>query len=181
MKKRGTAILLAVMAMGTTCCAAEIPRESAPICASEEQIVLVEGIIGDILDEVKAGNLAYAEAAGYANTRVRKAVVAGETGGHGYGILSAITDNAILTTRDIYLRPQTYEKADAYLRVLLADLIEAVHNGKPYAEALDEAYLRMYTDANAQYITDPMMDMCYMDKPTVDSAMYHTARRLLAE
>ena len=80
--KKITKIIMAVitvMLMSSTVQAAEIPRESAPLNATEEQIVIVENLICDILDEVAAGKIGYTEAAGAANTRVRKAVVAGET------------------------------------------------------------------------------------------------------
>lgn len=93
-----TAAITAMLALSTVQ-AAEIPRESAPLNATEEQIVIVENLIGDILDEVAAGQLGYTETAGAANTRVRKSVVAGETNGHGYGILSPIAQNAILDIR----------------------------------------------------------------------------------
>lgn len=72
-----TAVITAMLTLSTVQ-AAEIPRESAPLNATEEQIVIVENLICDILDEVAAGKLGYTEAAGAANTRVRKAVVAGE-------------------------------------------------------------------------------------------------------
>ena len=87
-----------------------IPRETAPQNATEEQIVIVENIIGDILDEVAAGNLGFTEAAGYANARVRKAVIAGETNGNGYTILAAITRNAVLDLRCTYLREHENDK-----------------------------------------------------------------------
>lgn len=124
--------------------AAEIPRESAPLNATEEQIVIVENLIGDILDEVAAGQLGYTETAGAVNTRVRKSVVAGETNGHGYGILSPIAQNAILDIRDMYLRPEAYAQAEKYLKMLLADLITAVQNGMNPKEARKLAYERIY-------------------------------------
>lgn len=108
-----TAAITAMLTVSTAQ-AAEIPRESVPINATEEQVVIVENIIGDILDEVAAGNMGYTEAAGKANTRVRKAVVAGETNGHGYGILSPIAQNAILDIRDMYVRPEAYAQAEEY-------------------------------------------------------------------
>lgn len=98
-----TGIIAAMLTMSSTQ-AAGISRESAPLNATEEQIVIVENIICDILDEVEAGNLGYTEAACAANTRVRKAVVAGETNGYGYGIFSTISQNAILIIRNMYLR-----------------------------------------------------------------------------
>lgn len=99
MKKIFIITVIASMLMISSAQTAEIPRKSAPLNATEEQIVIVENLIGDILDEVEAGNLGYTEAAGAANTRVRKAVIAGETNGHGYGILSPIAQNAIFAAR----------------------------------------------------------------------------------
>ena len=58
------------MLMISSAQAAEIPRESAPLNATEEQVVIAEKLIGDILDEVAIGNMGYTEAAGMANTRV---------------------------------------------------------------------------------------------------------------
>lgn len=76
MKKFISIILSIIAIISTTAFAAEIPRESAPLNATEEQICIVENLIGDILDEVQNGNLGYTLAAGYANTRIRKAVIA---------------------------------------------------------------------------------------------------------
>ena len=98
-----TVVITAMLTMSSAQ-SAEIPRESAPLNATEEQIVIVENLIGDILDEVAAGNHGYTEAAGEANTRLRKALVAGETKGHGYGILSPIAQNAILAIHNMHLR-----------------------------------------------------------------------------
>lgn len=88
--------------------AAPIPRESTPLNATEQQVHITENIISDILDEVQAGNLGYTLAAGYANTRIRKTVIAGQTDGNGYGILSPIAQNAIRSMIDVQLRPEAY-------------------------------------------------------------------------
>ncbi|MBQ3427931.1 MAG: hypothetical protein IJH37_12460 [Clostridia bacterium] len=103
-------LLVSAVTLSTTAFAAAIPRETAPQNATEEQIVIVENIIGDILDEVAAGNLGFTEAAGYANARVRKAVIAGETNGNGYTILAAIIRNAVLDLRCTYLRNHENDK-----------------------------------------------------------------------
>lgn len=97
-------VLASIIALSTTTFAAEIPRETVPQNATEEQIIIVENLIWDILDEVAIGSLGFTEAAGYANVRVRKAVISGQTNGHSYVILSAITRNAILDIRCDYLR-----------------------------------------------------------------------------
>ena len=84
--------------------AEEIPREAAPVNAPEEAIVIAENLIGGILDEVTAG-MGYADARNKANNAIFDAVLAYETNGYGYGILSAISSNAIFEYRDLYLRP----------------------------------------------------------------------------
>lgn len=85
-------ITVALTTMNTATFAAEIPRESTPLNATEEQTQIVENLIGDILDEVQNGNLGYTLAVGYANTKIRNAVIAGETNGYGYGILSRVCE-----------------------------------------------------------------------------------------
>lgn len=175
-----TAVMTAML-MISSAQAAEIPRESAPLNATEEQIVIVENLICDILDEVASGRLGYTEAVGAANTRVRKAVVAGETNGHGYGILSPIAQNAILDIRDMYLRPEAYAQAEKYLKVLLTDLITAVQNGMDPEEARKLAYERIYTSIDPGYDSTALIgtDFCYHDTPTVDRVLFTTARKLL--
>ena len=175
-----TAVITAML-MISSAQAAEIPRESAPLNATEEQIIIVENLIGDILDEVAAGQLGYTEAAGMANTRVRKAVIAGETNGHGYGILSPIAQNAILDIRDMYLRPEAYAQAEEYLKMMLADLIIAVQNGMDYNVAVDEAYRRIYYDLNPSVDLEDQLvvDNCYRDMPTIDRAIFNRTRYLL--
>lgn len=181
MKKIFIITLIASMLMISNAEAAGLPRESAPLNATEEQIVIVENLIGDILDEVAIGNIGYTEAAGMANTRVRKAVVAGETNGHGYGILSPIAQNAILDIRDMYVRPEAYAQAEEYLKVLLADLITAAENGAVTEEVLKQAYERIYRSVNPEYTADVTVgiDLCYIDAPTIDRAVLNRARYLI--
>ena len=71
MKKRIFTLIIAatLTAASTTAFAADIPRETLPLNATEEQAQIVENIIGDILDDVQSGNLGYTLAAGYANTQ----------------------------------------------------------------------------------------------------------------
>ena len=174
---------ITAMLMISSAQAAEIPRESAPLNATEEQIVIAEKLIGDILDEVAIGNMGYTEAADMANTRVRKTVIAGETNGHGYGILSPIVQNAILDIRDMYLRPEVYAQAEEYLKRLLADLITAVQNGMDYSVAVGEAYRRIHYDLNPFVDLEGQLavDSCYRNMPPVDRAMFAAARKLLNE
>ncbi|HIU56889.1 MAG TPA: hypothetical protein IAA61_03625 [Candidatus Ornithomonoglobus merdipullorum] len=169
------------MLMASSAQAAEIPRESAPLNATEEQIVIAEKLICDILDEVAIGNMGYTEAAGMANTRVRKAVIAGETNGYGYGILSPIAQNAILDIRDMYLRPEAYAQAEEYLKVLLADLITAVQNGMDYMTALEQAYRKIYYELNPSVDLEGQLsvDSCYRNMPSVERAIFNRTRYLL--
>lgn len=174
-------MLMAASMFHTTVFSAEIPRESAPLNATEEQIVIVEALIGDILDEVETGTLGYLLAAGRANTRVREAVIAGETNGHGYGILSPIAQNAVLAIRDMYLRPDVYSSVENELRGLLYDLLVDAANGRDITEVRNEAYERIYRAHGAD--TDYSgIDFCYWgDVPTIDRAYFNRARMLINE
>lgn len=168
-------------AASTTAFAADIPRETLPLNATEEQAQIVENIIGDILDDVQSGNLGYTLAAGYANTRIRKAVIAGKTNGHGYGSLSPIAQNAIRDMRDMMLRPDVYAQAEEQLKVLLADIIKQVENGMDMNTAIKAAYEKIYQSVNPSFNYDEQfsLDTCYRDIPTVDMAMFNRARKLL--
>ncbi len=185
MKKR--IITLAIAAALTTtnisAYAAEIPRESTPLNATEQQIQIVENLISDILDEVQAGNLGYTLAAGYANTKIRKAVIANQTDGNGYGILSPIAQNAIRVMRDKQLRPDAYAQAEEELKILLADLMIDVRNGKDYNIAYDEARIIIYKAADASFNpnTDMTGDFCYWNIPPIDNAYFTAARKLFLE
>lgn len=182
-KKIITLTLIAALSASTvtTAFAASVPRESAPLNATEAQIQITENIIGDILDEVQAGNLGYTLAAGYANTKIRKAVTANQTDGNGYGILSPIAQNAIRIMRDMQLRPDAYAQAEEELNVLLADLIIEVQNGKDYMEAVKEAYEIIYKSADALFNYDEQfsLDTCYRDIPAVGTEKFTVARKLL--
>lgn len=184
MKKRIIILtLIAALSAGTTAFAVGIPRERTPLNSTEEQVCIVENLIGDILDEVQAGKLGYTLAAGYANTRIRKAVMANQTDGNGYGILSPIAQNAIRIMRDMQLRPNTYAQAEEELKVLLTDLIIEVENGKDYIEAVKEAYEIIYKSADASFNYDEQfsLDICYRDIPIVGIEKFTAARKLLLE
>ncbi len=183
MKKRiiTLAITAALTISNMSAYAAEIPRESAPLNATENQIQIVENLISDILDEVQSGKLSYTLAAGYANTRIRKAVMANQT--DGYGILSPIAQNAIRVMRDMQIRPEAYAQAEAELKVLLADLITEVQNGKDYMEAVKEAYGIIYKSVDASFNYDEQfsLDTCYRDIPTVGMEKLTVTKKLLLE
>lgn len=163
--------------------AAEIPRESALLNATEQHIQITENLISDILDEVQTGKLGYTLAAGYANTRIRKAVMSNQTDGNGYGILSSIAQNAIRIMRDRQLRPDAYTQAEEELKVLLADLITEVQSGKDYMEALKEAYEIIYKSADASFNYDEQfsIDTCYCNIPVAGNEKFTAARKLLLE
>ena len=184
MKTSKTIIALAVSAvsvsMSAAVSAAEIPRVTAPLNATEEQIIIVENLIGDILDEVQNG-LGYAEAENKAEPRVYKAVIAGQTNGNGYAILSDIMKNAILNARDMYLRPGVYQETEEWLKILLADTITEVENGLDLVTATKKAHAKIYRSINPAF--DPevqfSIDTCYRDVPAVDMAVYNRTRKLL--
>ena len=182
-KKLITLLLTAALSVTVTApaFAASIPRESAPANATEEAIQITENIIGGILDEINDGNCDYA--IGRANTLVRKAVIARETNGYGYGLLSAITRNAIRTIRDMQLRPEMYHATEEQLRTLLADVITEVENGKDYDEAVKEAYIIIYKSVDPSFNPDVQfsIDTCYRDMPTVDMAVFTVTHKLLIE
>lgn len=182
MKKFSTYIIIAILVLSSvTANAANIPKETLPLNATDSQAQIVENLIGDILDEVQAGRLGYGLAAGYANTRIRKAVIANQTDGNGYGTLSPIAQNAIRYYRDLLLRPDYYTQTEEKLRILLADLMIEVQNGKDYNTAYDEARIIIYKSADASFNpdTDMVGDFCYWNVPPVDSAEFTIARKLL--
>lgn len=184
MKKITTYIITAILMLSSiTANAANIPRETTPLNSTEEQIQIVENLISDILGEVQADKLGYGLAAGYANTRIRKAVIANQTNGNGYGILSPIAQNAIRYYRDLLLRPDYYAQTEEKLKSVLADLIIEVQNGKDYNTAYDEARIMIYKAADASFNPDIDMvgDFCYWNVPAVDNAEFTVARKLLNE
>ena len=177
-----TAVSLAA-AVNVSALAAPVPRESAPMNADEGAITVTENLIGGILDEV-SGGLGFQMANCRANTIIRKAVIDGATDGYGYAILSAVSRNAIYQTRDMYLRADYYTAVEEEVKVLIADIITDVQNGKPYNEAVKEAYIAIYTAKDAAF--DPAeyegIDTCYWpDRPAVDSVYLNRARKLLLE
>lgn len=184
MKKRIiTLTLIAVLSATTTAFAAEIPRETTPLNTTEHQIQITENLISDILDEVQAGKLGYTLAAGYANTRIRKAVMANQTDGNGYGILSPIAQNAIRVMRDMQLRPNAYTQAEEELKVLLDDVITEVKNGMDIDTAIKVAYEKIYQSINPSFSYDEQfsLDTCYRDIPAVGNEKFTVARKLLLE
>lgn len=183
MKKIITLLLIAALsASSVTALAVPIPREYAPYGTDEEAITVTENLISPILDSVAKGE-GYASASARANTAIRKAVIANQTNGYGYALLSAISQNAIRVTRDIYMRPDVYKQIENELRVLLADIIVEVQKGKDYNIAIQEAHTKIYQAAEPSYNPDVnrVGDFCYWDIPPIDNAYYNRASKLLME
>lgn len=183
MKKIITTLLAtAVITSATTAFAGAIPRESIPLNADERAVQITESIISDYLDEAASGT-GYGLACGKANTAIRKAVIANETEGYSYTDLSPIAQNAIRIVCDMWLRPDVYKQAEEDIKILLADLIAEVQNGKDYIQALKEAYIKIYQTADTSFNYDEQfsLDTCYRDIPTVGCEKFTVSRKLLLE
>lgn len=176
-----TAAILAAITQSAY--AAEIPVECAPENATPESIAITENLISLILDEVQNG-LGYQPAWCKAHNAVFNAVLAGNTNGYGYLELAAISRNAILYYRDMYLRPEYYAEKEAAAKALLSDLIAEVESGtKDYDTALKEAYTKIYKTINPAYLPNEGIgvDRIYLDIPAADTVMFTQARKLLKE
>ena len=175
------ALTTALFVPSATANAAPIPREAAPINATEEQIQIVENLIGGYLDEINAG-AGYGMIASEADTKIYKAVLSDQTNGNGYAILSAISQNALRTCRDMYMRPEVYRQTEENLKVLLADILSEVENGMDIDEARKQAHTKIYQSINPSYTPPaPHTDFCYVDTPAVDMAVYAVTNKLLIE
>lgn len=173
-------ILALSLSVITTAYAAEIPIESYPENATEESATVAENLIGGILDEVQNG-LGYQPAWCKAHNAIYNAVLAKNTNGYGYADLAALSRNAILQYRDMYLRPDYYAEKENEVRALISDLIIEVENGADYEAVKEKAYTRIYQSANPAYNPDidKSGDFCYWDIPPVDRVLLTQARKLL--
>ena len=173
-------ILTLALSVMTTAYAAEIPIESYPENATEESAAVAENLIGGILDEVQNG-LGYQPAWCKAHNAIYNAVLAKQTNGYGYADLAALSRNAILQYRDMYLRPDYYAEKENEVRALISDLINEVENGADYETAKEKAYTRIYQSANPAYNpeVDKLGDFCYWDIPPVDLVLLTQERILL--
>ena len=175
------ALTAALLVPSATANAASIPRETAPQNATEEQIQIVENLICGYLDEINAG-AGYGMIASEADTKIYKAVLTDQTNGNGYAILSAISQNALRTCRDMYMRPEVYRQTEENLRVLLEDILAEVENGKDIDDARKAAHIKIYQSINPSYTPPaPHTDFCYADTPAVDMAVYTVTNKLLIE
>lgn len=173
-------VLTLALSLATPTLAAEIPIESYPENATEESAAVAEHLIGSILDEVQNG-LGYQPAWCKAHNAIYNAVLAKQTNSYGYADLAALSRNAILQYRDMYLRPDYYAEKENEVRALIADLINEVENGADYDTAKEKAYTRIYQSANPSYNpeVDKVGDFCYWDIPPVDRVLLTQARKLL--
>ena len=171
------------MTITSTVNAAEVPRESAPFNATNEAIVIVESLIGDILTEVQNG-LGYADARAKSNRIFFDAFLKGQTNGYSYGELVDIANCAIWQYRDMYLRPDFYANNLEKVRVIIAPVIKDYKTGKiTYAEAEFNARNRIYQSVNPNFNPDVeyMKDPIYRDIPSVDNSLFILARKLILE
>ncbi len=183
MMKKAVWILAAVIAFSSTFSvnAADIPLESAPMGATPESIQITQNLMGHILDEVQDG-LGYAEARAKSNNILFNAVINQQTCGYGFGILSAIANNAIFAYRDMYLRPDFYIQAEETVKTLIADIVQEVENGTTdYDTAVKQSKARIYQSFNPSFHYDEQMtvDSCYRDVPPIDNVYFNRARKLL--
>lgn len=174
-------ILTLVSIFTTTTYAADVSRESAPCNATNEAIVVVESLIGDILTEVQNG-LGYADARAKSNRIFFNAWLNGQTNGYSYGELVDIANAAIWQYRDMYLRPDFYKDNHEKVRAIITPVIEDFKSGKiTYAEAEFNAHVKIYQSVNPNFNPDVeyAKDPIYRDIPSVDNSLFILARKLL--
>ena len=175
--------LIITMTITSTVNAAEVPKESAPCNATNEAIVIVESLIGDILTEVQNG-LGYADARAKSNRIFFDAFLKGQTNGYSYGELVDIANAAIWQCRDMYLRPDFYANNLEKVRIIIVPVIEDYKSGKiTYAEAEFNARNRIYQSVNPDFNPDVeyMKDPLLRDIPSVDNSLFILARKLILE
>ena len=163
--------------------AAEVPRESTPCKATNEAIVVVESLIGDILTEVQNG-LGYADARAKSNRIFFDAFLKGQTNGYSYGELVDIANCAIWQYRDMYLRPDFYANNLEKVKIVIAPIIEDYKSGKiTYTEAEFNARNRIYQSVKPDFNPDVeyMKDPLSRDIPSVDNSLFILARKLILE
>ena len=176
-------ILTMVTIFTTTTYAAGVPRESAPCYATNDSIIVVENLIGGILNEVQDG-LGFADARAKSNVIIFNAWLNGQTCGYSYGELVDIANNAIWQYRDMYLRPDFYIDNIERVKNIIAPVIGNYKSGSiTYTEAEYNARIAIYQSVNPAFNPDIEFakDTCYRDIPSVDSGLFIIARKLLIE
>lgn len=175
-------IVISIMASTFSVNAAPVPRESAPCNATEQQIAVAEGLITEVLDEVKNG-MGY-DAKAKSNRIIFNAWLTGQTSGYSYGELTAIANNAIFQYRDMYLRPDFYIENEEKVRTVIADVIMQYADGEiDYNKAEFNARVKIYQSVNPAFNPNEefAQDSCYRDIPSVDNSLFTIARRLILE
>ncbi len=181
--KRIMAIITVIISLSSVFSvqAAEVPRESLPCNATEEQIIVTERLVGHIFDEVING-MGYSDARAKSNVIIFNAWLNKQTDGYAFGELLNIANNAIWQYRDLYLRPNFYTENEARLKSIIADVITQYQNGEiDYNKACFEARVKIYQSVNPSFNPDIEFakDTCYQDIPSVDNSLFAIARKLL--
>ena len=161
--------------------AAEVPKESLPCNATEEQIIVTERLVGHIFDEVING-MGYSDTRAKSNVIIFNAWLNKQTDGYAFGELVNIANNAIWQYRDLYLRPNFYTENEARVKTIIADVITQYQNGKiDYKKACFEARVKIYQSVNPSFNPDIEFakDTCYRNIPSVDNSLFAIARKLL--
>ena len=76
------------------------------------------------------------------------------------------------------LRPEVYRQYEEYLKVLHADILTDVRNGRDLENARKAAYEQIYQSVNPSFNYDKQF---LLDIPVVDAAMFTVARQLIIE
>ena len=161
--------------------AAEVPRESLPCNATEEQIVVTERLVGHIFDEVING-MGYSDARAKSNVIIFNAWLNKQTDGYAFGELVTIANNAIWQYRDLYLRPNFYTENEGRVKAIIADVITQYQNGEiDYDKAYFECRVKIYQSVYPAFNSDIEFakDSCYRDIPSVDNSLFAIARKLI--
>lgn len=166
--------IVSVLISSFSVSAADVPRESATCNVTNEAIIIIECIIGDILTEVQNG-LGYADARAKSNRIFFNAWLNGQTNGYSYGELVDIANAAIWQYRDMYLRPGFYTNNLEKVRAIIAPVIEDYKFGKiTYAEAEFNAQTRIYQSIKPDFNPDVeyMKDPLSRDIPSIDNSLF---------
>lgn len=83
----------------------------------------------------------------------------------------------------VFLTPAFINAYEEYLKVLHADILTDVRNGRDLENARKAAYEQIYQSVNPSFNYDKqfLLDICYHNIPVVDAAMFTVARQLIIE
>ena len=179
--KKLIVLCLTLLLFSTSVSAVEIPPESLPSNATFKCMEYTESLISDILDKVQNG-LGFSDAQAQARQRFFNLVVSGRSNGYSFSQLSEIASNAIFQCRDMYLRPEFYNRNQDYVRNIISEVLEEYRCGRmDYDEAKKRAYEKIYqsVDASFDYDVEFAKDTCYRNIPSVDNSLFTIARKLI--